>query len=158
MRHLLGLIVGLATLWLLLSGHYTSPILSFGAASCAAVAWLCWRLRIVDYETVPLHLLLRFPAYFAWLVIEIAKSSLSVARCIVMPSMRISPTVIRVTAHQKTDFGQMTYGNSITLTPGTVTVSLENGQMEVHALTRDNADDIETGGMDRRICALEGER
>ena len=156
MHHLLGLIVGLAALWLLLSGHYTPLILSFGAASCAAVAWLCWRLRIVDYETVPLHLLLRLPVYFAWLAIEIAKSSLSVARRIVMPSIGISPTMIRVTAHQETDFGQMIYGNSVTLTPGTVTVSLENGQMEVHALTRDNADDIENGGMDRRVRALEG--
>ncbi len=156
MRYLLGLLVGSAGLWLLLSGHYTPLLLSLGAASCAVVALLCWRMRIVDEETAPLHLLPRLPGYCLWLGAEIAKSSLSVARCIVMPSMPISPTMIRVTAHQETDFGQMTYGNSVTLTPGTVTVSLENGQMEVHALTQDNADEIETGGMDRRVRALEG--
>ena len=58
---------------------------------------------------------------------------------------------------QKSQLGQVVYANSITLTPGTVSMTLENNQVRVHALTEDIAEDLQTGTMDRRVTALEGE-
>lgn len=155
MRHLLGLIVGLAALWLLLSGHFTPLLLLLGAASCAVVAILCWRMDIVDEETVPLHLLSRFPSYVVWLGAEIAKSNWAVAKLVVRPSAPISPTMLTVDMRDKSELGQVVYANSITLTPGTITVALRAGMAEVHGLTRDTAADVEAGGMSRRVDALE---
>lgn len=157
MRYLLGLVVGLAGLWLLLSGHYTSLVMSLGAASCAVVVFLCHRMGLIDDESVPLHLLPRLPGYLLWLAAQIASSNWDVAWRIVRPGRRISPTMVNLHAHQRTQFGQVVYANSITLTPGTVTVGLRDGHAEVHALTRDNAEDLEAGSMDARACALEGE-
>lgn len=155
MRYLLGLIVGLAALWLLLSGHYTPLLLSLGAASCAVVALLCWRMDIVDEETIPLHLLPRLPGYCLWLGAEIAKSNWAVAKLVAAPSMRLSPTMLTEDMRDKTELGQMIYANSITLTPGTITVALRGGIAEVHGLTNDTATDVEDGDMSRRVDALD---
>lgn len=156
MRYLLGLIVGAAGLWLLLSGHYTPMVLGLGAASCVFCVYVCHRMGIVDAEGVPLHLLWRLPGYTAWLAIQIAQSNWDVAKRVVRPGRHISPTMVRLRARQSSALGQVIFANSITLTPGTVTVALRGGDAVVHALTRDNAQDMEGGDMDQRVRRLEG--
>lgn len=158
MRYLLGLIVGAAVLWLLLSGHYTPMVLGLGGLSCLFCAYVCHRMGIVDGESVPLGILWRVPLYSAWLGIEIARSNWDVAKRIVMPGRHISPTMVRLRARQPSELGQVIFANSITLTPGTVTVALREGVAEVHAISAENAQDIEGGDMDRRVRALEGVR
>lgn len=155
MRYLLGLIIGLATLWLLLSGHYSPMLLGFGGLSCLFTAYVCHRMCVIDAETVPLHLLFRMPGYVVWLGVEIAKSNWDVAQRIVRPGRHISPTMVTLRTHQKTALGQVIFANSITLTPGTVTVGLRDGVAEVHALTEDGATGMEGGEMDQRVRALE---
>ena len=63
-------------------------------------------------------------------------------------------TVVR--ASQKTTAGVTAYANSITLTPGTITVNVSSNDLTVHALVRDGALDLEGGGMDRRVSQFEG--
>ena len=63
-------------------------------------------------------------------------------------------TVVR--ASQRTTAGVATYANSITLTPGTITVRLRGNDLTVHALTSDGALDLEGGAMDRRVNRFEG--
>lgn len=155
MRYLIGLIVGLAALWLLLSGHYSMLLLVLGAASCALTAWVCHRMGLIDAEAIPLHLLPALPGYCLWLTKEVARSNWDVSRRVLSPTLPISPTMVTVRARQATQLGQMIFANSITLTPGTVTVTLRHGVAEVHALTADNAEDIEGGEMDLRVRALE---
>ncbi|GAB3678243.1 Na+/H+ antiporter subunit E [Salinisphaera aquimarina] len=155
MRYLLGLIVGLAALWLLLSGHYSPLLLGLGGLSCLFTAYICHRMRLIDAETVPLHMLHRLPGYLFWLGLEIAKSNWDVAQRILRPGRHISPTMITLRARQQSQLGQVIFANSITLTPGTVTVGLRGGVAEVHALTEDNARDMEGGEMDKRVRALE---
>ena len=68
----------------------------------------------------------------------------------------ISPTMIRIKATQKTDLGLVTFANSITLTPGTISIEVEqDGQILVHAISRDGADGLTDGDMDRRVTAME---
>ena len=80
------------------------------------------------------------------------------ARRILHPRLPIAPRVIRVESSQKTHLGQVIYANSITLTPGTVSVETDEGTIDVHALTRETAEDVRSGTMDRRVTDIEGER
>jgi len=155
MRHLIGLFISLLALWCLLSGMYQPLLLALGAASCAFVTWIVWRKDVIDHESVPLHIKWgRIFGYWIWLLGQIIKANIDVARVIWNPSMPISPTVIRVPARMN-PVAKVIYANSITLTPGTVSIEVDENEIEVHALTRAGADDLLTGEMGRRVAALE---
>ena len=111
--------------------------------------------RSVDHESQPLHLTLKIPGYYAWLIKEIVLSNLLVVKHIWLGNNSISPVFSTITASQKTDIGKVIYANSITLTPGTVTVNLEDDKFLVHALLQESIKDLETGEMDRRVTQLE---
>lgn len=151
-----GLMLLLFAFWLALSGHYTPFLVGAGALASAACTVIAVRLRVADREGLPLHLLARAPSYLVWLLMEIARSALAVSRVIVSPGLPISPTMTVVDASQRTPVGVATYGNSITLTPGTITTDVHGQRLTVHALVRAGALDVEAGGMDARVTAYEG--
>jgi multicomponent Na+:H+ antiporter subunit E len=144
--------------WIALSGHYTPALVAAGIGSAAFCVYVANRARLIDPEGHPSHLLVAAATYFPWLAWEIAKSAWGVTRIILDPRLPISPTMTVVRATQKTPAGIATYANSITLTPGTITVGVSGNDLIVHALVRDGADDLEAGGMDRRVSAFEGSR
>src|SRR5271166_2392020 len=142
--------------WLALSGHYTPGLIAAGAACAVLCVLAAVRMRVLDEEAHPIELFFRALTYFPWLAGEIVKSALSVAKIILNPRLPIAPTVTVVRASQRTPVGVVTYANSITLTPGTITVGLDGPELTVHALTPEGALDLETGGMDRRVTRFEG--
>jgi multicomponent Na+:H+ antiporter subunit E len=142
--------------WLALSGHYTPVLIAAGAGCAILVALLARRMGMTDLEGHPIHLIGRTLTYYPWLVREIAKSAWGVTKIILDPKLPISPTMTIVTASQKTSAGIATYGNSITLTPGTITVGVDDNKLTVHALVKEGADDLEAGGMDARVSRFEG--
>ena len=142
--------------WLLLSGYFTAFLMTAGAASAIAVVALARRMEIVDHEGHPIHLGWRALTYWPWLVIEIVKSAWDVSKVILNPSLPVSPTLIRVKTSQKTEVGVVVYANSITLTPGTISVDVGHGEILVHALTRESAAGLQTGEMDKRVTVFEG--
>ncbi|MBU1210215.1 MAG: Na+/H+ antiporter subunit E [Alphaproteobacteria bacterium] len=152
----LVLAIALAAFWLALSGHYTPFLISVGILCVLITVLVAQRMNIVDKEGQPIELFAAAPAYWLWLFIEIAKSAWSVTRVILDPRLPISPTFTKVRASQKTAAGMATYANSITLTPGTITTGVTGDVFEVHALVKGNADDLEAGGMDRRVSQFEG--
>ncbi|MGB7757354.1 MAG: Na+/H+ antiporter subunit E [Salinisphaera sp.] len=156
MRHLLGLVAGLVVLWLLLSGHYAPLTLALGAASCVFTVALCRRLGLVNAESVPIELFPRLPRYAAWLSVQIARSNLDVALRLLRGRKAISPRLVVIDTRTHDPLGQAILANSITLTPGTVTVGLEDDEAIVHALTREGAADIEAGTIATRVAWLEG--
>lgn len=158
MVHTLSLGGVLGGLWLLLSGHYDPLSLTFGIISVCAVLILVHRMEVVDRESVPLHLRLRGIRYWPWLAKEIIKANLDVAKVVLGRATRCSPTLLWLPSRQTTDLGQVIYANSITLTPGTVSVLVERDRILVHALTRDMADGLLSGEMDERVRQLEGPR
>ncbi len=155
MKHVLALSVLLSAFWLINSGHYTSLLLFFMVVSVLFVAVLCHRMDVVDGESQPLELTFTIPMYWLWLIKEVTVANIAVARCVWKGADSISPSVIKVKANQKTDLGIVIYANSITLTPGTVSIDLEDNEITVHALTRETAKDLLTGEMDRRVCRVE---
>tara|TARA_R110000787_G_scaffold66588_5_gene149430 strand:+ start:465 stop:956 length:492 start_codon:yes stop_codon:yes gene_type:complete len=147
----------LFAVWLLLSGHYTPFILILGLASCVAVIAITQRMEVIDHEGHPVHLTWRALLYWPWLIVEIVKANIDVAKRILFPSIGISPTMIRVKTSQTSDLGKVIYANSITLTPGTISVEVANDEILVHALSKGGAEDLLTGKMDRRVTRMVGE-
>lgn len=154
----LTLFVLLALCWLLWSGIYEPLILSFGLASCLLVVWLVHRMDRIDGSHTDWGLVLRSPIYLPWLIKEIVLSNLAVARIILSPKMPIRPQLVRLTASQNSEIGRVIYANSITLTPGTITLDLRGDQLLVHALADPFAEGLREGEMDRRVTDLEGDR
>ena len=143
--------------WLLLSGHYTPFLIALGIASSALVVLVTLRMDVADREGHPIHLTWRALTYWPWLMIEIIKANFDVAKQIMSPSLPITPTLLRVKASQTSDLGQVIYANSITLTPGTISVDVANGEILVHALSRAGAEALLEGEMDRRVTRMAGE-
>jgi len=159
------LFAALFALWLLLSGHTEPLLLTYGIASSAVVVAIVHRLDVVDEEGVPLRTLPLLWRFWPWLTGEIVKANIEVMRRILAPSLDISPQIFHFAPSQKTATGLVTHANSITLTPGTVTVEIEeDGRFLVHALTREFAEGIAaTAGLERiegeigrRVTALGG--
>lgn len=157
MKRAIVLFAALYATWLLLSGHYTANLMIYGALSCAGVVAIAMHLGIVDDEAVPLQLLPGHVSYLPWLAKEIVLSNLSVARVILTPSLPIHPRIVAIEVSQKSEVAQVIHANSITLTPGTVTLDARNGRFLVHALTTHSAEGLLSGEMDRRVASLEGE-
>jgi multicomponent Na+:H+ antiporter subunit E len=139
-----------------MSGHYTFLIISLGILSCAFCVYLANRAKLIDDEGLPLFFLPKLLGYLIWLFKEILISNLNTAKAIV--SNNIKPETFTVKASQKTDVAKVTYANSITLTPGTVTAKIKNNTFEVHALNNDFGNDVRSNVMDKKVKLLEGER
>ncbi len=147
----------LFAIWVLLSWHFTPLLIVFGVATCTIAVWVGLRIETVDRESVPVHLVLRAFLYVPWLVWEIFKSNVRVARIILAPRLRVDPSIVHFRASQKSDLGRFIYANSITLTPGTVTTGIVGDDFEVHAIVQSEIDGSEENDMNRRVAVLEGE-
>lgn len=151
-----GLVCALFVFWILMSGYFTPFLLAAGAGSALIIAWLAHRMEVADREGQPLHLTGQALGYTPWLFKEIVKSALSVSRIILDPRLRASPTLARFRPSQVSTVGLVTHANSITLTPGTITVEARHDEFLVHALTRDGALGTVDSEMDARVRRFEG--
>jgi multicomponent Na+:H+ antiporter subunit E len=152
----LSALLTLFVFWLLLSGQYTAFLTFAGLACALGVVWFARRMDVIDREGHPIHLGLGAIGYWPWLIVEIARSGWRVTRIILDPALPVSPTLVKVKPTQSTDVGLVVHANSITLTPGTLTVDVTREQILVHALTADGGTDLAHGAIDRRVAALEG--
>lgn len=155
MLHTIYLSLVLATFWLLNSGHNTTLIILLGGISIAIVVYIAHRMDVIDNESQPIHLTHKLVGFFIWLTKEVIVTNIMVVKHIWLGNDSISPTMKTIKANQKTDMGKVIYANSITLTPGTVSVKLDGDQITVHALIKESIDELEVGEMDRRITELE---
>ena len=148
--------VGLFALWLLMSGIYKPMIVGFGAASAVVAIYVSRRMDSFDGDRLHISLMpLKTIQYSIWLLIEIAKSNLAVTRVILSRKMPIRQNLFRVDSSQKSEIGQVIFANSITLTPGTITVETEDDHFWVHALAWSEDDNAALAGMDARVTAIE---
>ena len=148
----------LAGAWVLFSGILQPLILGLGLASVLGVAWLKARADRRDRDPVPFALRVgRLPGYLLWLSWEIVKSNVDVARRILSPSLPVAPSVRWLPASQRSEITRVIYADSITLTPGTLSIDLDDEWVEVHALNEDSLDALERGEMNARACRLDRE-
>lgn len=144
--------------WLLLSGHYEPWFVVSGALLTVAVVAFCRLKGITDEEGFPIEKLPRGLVYWPWLGWQMALSALRVARLILDPKLPISPTMVKVAPKEKTAVGLTTYANSITLTPGTISVEVSERDKAiwVHCLTRENAEGFAEDEMNDRVAWMDG--
>ncbi len=158
MTQAIALALALAGFWVLLSGYWLTLIVSLGVASIILCVFLAWRMDVCDHEGHPVHLTVRGLTYFPWLIKEIMMSNIAVAKAILGGPNAVRPQILRVKANQSDDLGLTVYANSITLTPGTVSISVDDNYITVHALMNDTADGLRTGEMDDKVCVLMGDK
>jgi len=158
MKYSFPLYVALLFSWLLWSGHFDNYfVLLLGVLSCLCSLWVCHRMKIVDEEGAPVELGIRpFTQYAPYLIKEIVVSNIAVSKIILAPKLKLQRNLIEVGAHQKSELGRVMLANSITLTPGTVSVSMEKDRILVHCLSFEGAEEDLSGDMDRRVTQVEG--
>jgi multicomponent Na+:H+ antiporter subunit E len=151
---ILVLAIMLAAAWLLWSGFFKPLLLGLGAFSCLLVLIIAQRMHLFDQNVFALRLSLRLFRFWAWLAGEIVRSSLEVSRVVLSPRLPISPTLVEIESGSDHPVDLAILGNSITLTPGTLTLNIEGQRLYVHALTRHGAEALAEGEMNRRVSAL----
>lgn len=155
MRHILATAATLMALWLLLSGHFEPLILISGIVSSLALAWFSYTLNLIGPGLETARFAGRSLRYLPWLFWQIIRSNIAVARIILRRDMPINPQIVRVPQGQRTELGTAVHANSITLTPGTLSLDVNDAGIEVHVLADAFARDLEGGEFDRRVRALE---
>ncbi len=152
----IAIVIALFALWLLLSGIYTPMIIGLGFASSLLVLVIIIRMDKRDGDSIEIRLSpFRFAKYMVWLMIEIARANWAVTKTILSRNMNVRQHLFTVPYTQKTDLAQVMFANSITLTPGTITVETEDGQFLVHAISYSDDDPAAIADMDARITACE---
>lgn len=139
----------LTAVWVGISGPSDQLISIFAAPFVAFI--IVWKLKLLPETNV---FKITSVSYFFWLLKEIFMSSVAVVKIACRRNLQIHPVLEPIKSKQKTDIGIVTYANSITLTPGTVTVSTEGKVLLVHALDLKFMDDLQEGEMDNRISKI----
>lgn len=150
--YFLGILLAIVVFWMANSGHYKPLMLGFAAVSFAVTMLVCARLKIVDREGAPYVRLLGFATYYPWLFWEVVKSNWVVIRACLRADIDISPALVKVKTVCRSDLAKVTFANSITMTPGTVTIEIDGDKLLVHGLYEANTVPEAFAEMDRR-CA-----
>lgn len=152
MAYLLGIFLAIVVFWIGNSGHYTPLMLGFAALSVAITLFLCARLKLIDREGAPYVRLFNLAAYWPWLAWEVVKSNWVIIKACLRADLDISPALVKIKTVCKSDLAKVTFANSITMTPGTVTIEIEGDKLLVHGLYEANTVPEAFEEMDRR-CA-----
>ncbi len=143
--------------WILLSGYFDFMHLFLGVISSLFVAFISHDLIMGDVNIGRASKnVLRFLRYLPWLLYQIVLANLDIVYRTLHPDMPIAPRIIKFKTDLKTDMGIVVLANSITLTPGTVTIDVKDGEFIVHAIAERPADDLLGGEMQARVKKVEG--
>lgn len=145
-----------AATWVLWSGMLKPLLLALGLASVLLVLWLARRIGFFEPSMHTLHMLARLPGFWLWLLPEIVKANVAVTRIVLSPRLPVSPCITTVDASRLSLASQAVLANAITLTPGTLTLDVDAGRIEVHCLTQAAARDLEAPGLIERAGRLDG--
>ncbi|MBW2039816.1 MAG: Na+/H+ antiporter subunit E [Deltaproteobacteria bacterium] len=142
--------------WIFISGHLDWWHLSWGVLCCALVAYISHDFLFKDIRSKgKIKETINFIKYIPWLLYQIIRANIYIAYLALHPRMPklIDPHIIRFKTKLKKDLSLVTFANSITLTPGTITVLIKDGYFYVHAIDRTVAEAL-PGKMEDRIYSL----
>jgi multicomponent Na+:H+ antiporter subunit E len=141
----------LAIFWLLLSGFLKPLLLGFGVISVALVMILLKRMDSADGEQQTLTFNFSFLRYLVWLLGQITLSSLEVTKLVWGGNQKLSPATAKLPVDSVPQTGRVLYANSITLTPGTLSIDIDENHVTVHALHKDSIVSLEQGEMANKV-------
>ena len=155
-NHLIILFVSIFVFWFILSGLIAPFMLLLGLVSTAFVVYIINKMDLID-EEISFHNfnIMGLLLYLPWLLKEIIISNIKVCLYIIMPNKKINPQIIKVKSSQISELGHVLYANSITLTPGTVTIDVDGDTFTVHTLDDQFKESLESNEMDRKIKSTE---
>jgi multicomponent Na+:H+ antiporter subunit E len=142
--------------WILLSGKFDLFHLTLGVLSSGLVAWLSTDVLMLDSKKNDrLAIAFRFISYVPWLLYQIVISTLHVTFLALHPKMlkQIDPTIVTFKTKLKSNIAKVALANSITLTPGTITIRIEHDVFYVHAISRKAAAGL-PGEMEDRLAKV----
>lgn len=151
------MLVGLFLLWIILNGQVNGEIICFGIVITAAVFLFCCKFLNCSLEK-ELGFYRLCPYIFTYLICllwEIIKANMDAIRLALSYRREIDPVVVRFKSDLKTDMAKAVLANSITLTPGTITIALEGDEFTVHALDRDLVRGMDESVFVRRLRKIE---
>ncbi len=140
--------------WLLWSGLYSPLLLSLGALSCVLTLYVVARMGYFDNETFAFNYGWRLLGFWTWLGKEIVASSIVVSKVILRRNIHVEPQIVEIDASDLDLVDQAVLGNSISLTPGSLTLDVHEGRLLVHAITPEVADELKQGEMLDRVRSL----
>lgn len=141
--------------WALLSGKFDLFHLSLGVICSGVVAYFGHSLIFHNVRVGDTRLIAwRFVKYVPWLLYQIILSNFHVAYLALSPKMPINPSIIELPSKLESDISYVTLANSITLTPGTITMDIDDNNFIVHALSDKVADDLKSGDMEDRVAHI----
>lgn len=153
-KHLASWALVLCVFWLLLSGFFQPLLLGLSLASVMLVVIIIARMDRIDEEIKSVHYNPRLGIYFIWLLWQIAVSSIQVARIIWKRDLTLTPSIDKIPCGNTPSQSQALYANSITLTPGTLSIDIEDNEITVHALNAGSLDELKSGYMEKRISGI----
>lgn len=149
----------LFALWILFNGQWTGEIAVTGVVLCGLIYLFIW--KFMDYsprkEWRLCKLLPKAIAYLGYLIKEICVSAVQTLRFVWSAKEEVEPQLVSFHAKVKTEAGRVILANSITMTPGTITVDVRDDLFLVHCLDSSFADGIDDSEMQKRVCHLEKE-
>lgn len=156
-KHMAGMSILMWGFWIVLEGRLDPAGIALGFLVAFALSHLLRDVFLGPGEASGLSAkrFVGWCSYLIWLAVEVIKANIQVAAIVLNPRLPIAPTIISFRSRLNTDFGRMVLGNSITLTPGTVTVKVDGGFFTVHALTLSGAKGLQDSVLERRLRRLE---
>jgi multicomponent Na+:H+ antiporter subunit E len=143
--------------WMLLSGKFDVFHLGSGVVAVLLVVWLDRKLGPVNLgeNDLPIRIHVgRAILFVPWLVWQMLLSALEVARIILRPNGSLDPRLVRFTCVQPHTIARVLLGNSITLTPGTLTLNIEGDHYLIHSLSAGSREGLFGGGMQKKVARL----
>ncbi len=153
-KHFIATYLIVLAFWLLLSAHFDKFHVGAGIVSALVVAYASHDLLFTGTGNHSLTKTVRFITYLPWLIYQIVLANIDVAKRVLSPSMPIDPRVVTFKTTLTSDIARTTLANSITLTPGTVTIDIVDDVFYVHAIAKEPADDLLEGAMERRVAHI----
>lgn len=144
-------------LWVILNGRVTWEVILLGVPVAFGLDFFIRRALNIRFPSVS-GLARGLPGAFLYagtLICAIVKANLAVIRLVLAPNIEVEPCLVRVRTKLRTNAARVALANSITLTPGTVTVALEENELLVHALNRKMAEGLADSEFERRLLQIE---
>lgn len=146
-------------LWVIFNGRVTIEIIIAGAVISFLLDVFLRRILLMN---LTLHTLLKFLKIFPDIVIyvvvllaEIIRANFSIIKLVLAPELEVEPCLVKLSTPLRTETARVALANSITLTPGTITVSLEGNELLVHALNRDIAEGLQGSIFEKLLAGME---
>lgn len=143
--------------WIMLSGEFSAILLGFAVLYSLIVAYFTHDLFVEKFRNYSLKHFIKLLFYIPWSLWQIVIANIQIVRIVLDPKLPIDPDTVRCKTDLKTDLGLTILGNSITLTPGTVTLDIENGEILVHAICSEHKQEIIDRVIEKKVLQIEGD-